>query len=499
MSDGRWLLPDSWGWAQADDVAEIVGGGTPPSKDLTNFLDQGIPWITPSDLTGYDGIYISRGARDLSPKGYAGSGAQLMPAGTVLFSSRAPIGYCVIAENDICTNQGFKSLVLHNGLIPEYIRYYLISSKDYAELLASGTTFKELSGSRMATFSIPVAPTNEQNRIVTKLEQLFAHTRRARKELRKIPPLVERYKYAVLSAAFRGDLTADWRIKNPINQSGEELREKLLESHKASVESSHRQRTRQENFDFPDTSQLPDLPESWTWLPVSKIATQVVDGVHKKPNYIEKGIPFLTVKNLTAGPFLDFDNCKYISPQDHEEFIRRTHPEKGDILISKDGTLGVTRAVRTDHIFSIFVSVALVKPVDRGMTDYLELAFQSPQLQEQMIGVGTGLQHIHLVDLKRDLIPIAPEKEREEIVCRIHKAFKKIDKIKEEAICATRLLDHLDQANLSKAFRGELVPQDPSDEPASTLLDRIRAERAGQTNTRRSRRNRNALEEGAAV
>lgn len=110
MSEERWTVPASWRWATAGDIAKIVGGGTPSSKVDGNFAENGISWITPADLTGYRESHISRGRRDLSEQGFAGSGAQLIPAGSVLFSSRAPIGYCVIASNEVSTNQGFKSL-----------------------------------------------------------------------------------------------------------------------------------------------------------------------------------------------------------------------------------------------------------------------------------------------------------------------------------------------------------------------------------------------------
>jgi type I restriction enzyme S subunit len=114
------------------------------------------------------------------------------------------------------------------------------------------------------------------------------------------------------------------------------------------------------------------------------------------------------------------------------------------------------------------------------MTDYLELAFQSPLVQEQMIGVGSGLQHIHLTDLKRDLIPITPEQERAEIVKRVQVAFTWVDRLAHEATSGRKLIDHLDQAVLAKAFRGELVSQDPNDEPASALLERIKVERVAR-------------------
>jgi type I restriction enzyme, S subunit len=260
---------------------------------------------------------------------------------------------------------------------------------------------------------------------------------------------------AILAAAFRGELTANWRQHRPHRANGKQLLEQLVASREK--HSTKKRGGPVEALDQPEGLQA--LPHGWTWCPVAILASAVSDGVHKKPDYVEQGVPFLTVRNLTAGPGITFDGCRYVTPSDHEEFIKRTHPERGDLLISKDGTLGVVRAIRTDVVFSIFVSVALVKPADRSMTDYLELAFSSPQVQQQMVGVGTGLQHIHLTDLRRDFVPIAPAEERAEIVKRVHNAFAYIERLETETIRAAKLIDRLDQATLAKAFRGDLVPQ----------------------------------------
>jgi type I restriction enzyme S subunit len=106
-------IPATWRWARLDGVGAIVGGGTPSATVADNFAEHGagVPWLTPADLGGYSDLYISRGARDLSEKGSRTLSATLMPAGTVLFTSRAPIGYVAIAANPISTSQGFKSIV----------------------------------------------------------------------------------------------------------------------------------------------------------------------------------------------------------------------------------------------------------------------------------------------------------------------------------------------------------------------------------------------------
>jgi len=337
---------------------------------------------------------------------------------------------------------------------------------------SSGSAQGVISKEKLANVEIALPPLSEQKRIVAKIDSLSGKSKRARDHLDHIPRLVEKYKQAVLAAAFRGDLTREWRAQNPM-PAGSELAAELLYAHqqlfgkKAKIV-----------VDTSTAADLCQLPKSWTWMPVAALSTKVVDGVHKKPTYQEQGIPFLTVRNLTAGPGISFEGCRFISNDDHLDFIRRTNPEHGDILITKDGTLGVVRAVRTRQDFSIFVSLALVKPIDRSMTNYLELAFLSPILQQQMGGVGSGLQHIHLTDLRKDLVPVAPPEERDEIVKRARKALDWIDHLASEAKSATQLVQNLDQAVLAKAFRGELAPQDPCDEPATKLLERIAAERA---------------------
>jgi type I restriction enzyme S subunit len=349
--------------------------------------------------------------------------------------------------------------------------------------------------------TFPVAPLPEQRRIVSKIHSLSGRSKRARDHLYHVSWLVEKYKQGILAAAFRGELTREWRARNSYTNSADDLIAWITQRRKQIIIEAGAETARQKGRPNssasasrryqeppPASCEGPEiLPDSWKWAPVELLATKVVDGVHKKPTYVEKGIPFITVKNLTAGRDINFQNVKYVSEEDHFEFSKRTNPERGDILITKDGTLGVVKAVRTNQTFSVFVSVALVKPVFYDMTDYLELAFQSPQVQSQMIGVGTGLQHIHLTDLRKDLIPLAPPEEQQEIVHRVRAAFSWIDRLAAEATSARKLIDYLDQAILSKAFRGELVPQDPNDEPASVLLERIRAEQAPASGNRRTR------------
>ncbi len=158
-------LPETWQWCRLKHIGNIIGGGTPKTA-ISDYWDGDIPWITPADLSGYDDIFISSGARNISVIGLNKSSAQLLPKGTVLFSSRAPIGYTAIASNEISTNQGFKSFVpATSEITSKYIYYCLKARYDDIVMRASGTTFKEISGSEMAETLIPLPPQNDQERI----------------------------------------------------------------------------------------------------------------------------------------------------------------------------------------------------------------------------------------------------------------------------------------------------------------------------------------------
>ena len=172
-------------------------------------------WFAPSDLTGYKQKFITRGAKTLTQQGLAKSSAKLMPPGSVMFSSRAPIGYVAIIKEPSATNQGFKSIVPYGELFNEYIYHYFQATKHIAEERATGTTFKELSGSAFKALPIPVAPVNEQRRIVQKIEVLFDEIDKGVESLRAAKSTLDLYRKSLLKSAFEGRLTADWRARNP--------------------------------------------------------------------------------------------------------------------------------------------------------------------------------------------------------------------------------------------------------------------------------------------
>lgn len=205
-------IPNSWMITELRSIGDVVSGGTPATKEATYWGD-GVNWISPADLTGYTKKYIARGSKSITELGLKKSSAKLMPAGSVHFSSRAPIGYVAISSEPMSTNQGFKSIVPANGIFNEYLYYYLKSAKQLAESQATGTTFKELSGTAFGKLPIPIPPTQEQIRIVEKIEELFSKIEEGEACLKKVTPfsnnalgLVDALRQSIFQKAFSGKL-----------------------------------------------------------------------------------------------------------------------------------------------------------------------------------------------------------------------------------------------------------------------------------------------------
>lgn len=168
-------IPEKWKWVQLKSVGQIVGGGTPKTS-VADYWGDEISWVTPADLGKNSSKWIHSGAKSITRKGLDESSAKLMPEGSVVYSSRAPIGHIAIAGQELCTNQGCKSFVPNTDLITtEWAYYTLIARTKDIQSRASGTTFKEISGKGMGETWIALPPLGEQQRIVTKIEDLLNH------------------------------------------------------------------------------------------------------------------------------------------------------------------------------------------------------------------------------------------------------------------------------------------------------------------------------------
>lgn len=201
-----------WIECTLDKLGEIVGGATPSTK-CEDYYGGSIPWITPKDLSSFKGRYITSGERNITEKGLASCSAQMMPKDAVLFTSRAPIGYIAIASQSVCTNQGFKSIVVNEKADPLFVYYLLKYNKDAIEAMGSGTTFKEVSGKTMRAVKVRIPlDVSYQKRIAAVLDSLdtkIENNERINDNLQQQASILygKYFPYAVTD-----DLPAGWRV-----------------------------------------------------------------------------------------------------------------------------------------------------------------------------------------------------------------------------------------------------------------------------------------------
>ncbi len=168
-------IPEGWEAGTLEDLGQIVGGSTPSTQNPENFTAEGTPWITPNDLSNNQGNkFISRGRQDVSAEGIKSASLKKYPAGTVLLSSRAPIGYMAISRNEVTTNQGFKSFIPNKGYSSEFIYYTVKNSLKAITQYASGSTFKEVSGGTLKTVKIVLPKMNVSDAFKNRIQPIFS-------------------------------------------------------------------------------------------------------------------------------------------------------------------------------------------------------------------------------------------------------------------------------------------------------------------------------------
>lgn len=199
-------IPKSWKWVRIGEIGEIVGGGTPKTNNSEFWINGDIAWITPADMKNVNGKYVSFGERNITEKGLNSSSAKLMPKHSVIYSSRAPIGYVAIAGNSLATNQGFKSIVPYEFEMDNFLYYCLIDRTEDIIMRATGTTFKEISGSEFGNTIIPLPSLEEQKEIVKLLDNIFEKEEKAKKLIESILNKIELIKKSILARAVRGEL-----------------------------------------------------------------------------------------------------------------------------------------------------------------------------------------------------------------------------------------------------------------------------------------------------
>lgn len=333
---------------------------------------------------------------------------------------------------------------------------------------------------------VPLAPLQEQRRISGKLDALSARTKAARQELIRIPILIDRYKQAILQNAFNGELTADWRADAGELESAKDLAARTPAPDQSrggrSATSEVIEGVAGLSVNDPGTP----LPEGWDWVSLRRIARQETGHTpsRSKPEWWGGDICWIGIKdaNLHHGRVIH-DTIQKTNERGLTNSSARLLPA-GTVCLSRTASVGYVTVMGRDMATS--QDFATWTCTDALLPKYLMYALMSEGDEMRRFGEGSTHTTIYFPEIRAFYIKLAPLTEQEEIVSRIERAFAQIERLAQEADRAHHLLAHLDQGLLAKAFRGELVPQDPSDEPAVKLLESIRAADKAEVPKRRS-------------
>lgn len=430
-------VPENWCWTRLGNITEIVGGGTPSSSVKEYYEDGTIPWISPSDLSGYNDVYISYGAKNITKLGLEKSSARIIPANSVCLSTRAPIGYVAIAKNELCTNQGFKSFLPSPCYIPKYLFWYLKGNKKLLESYASGTTFLELSAGKVATVEFPLAPIAEQQRIAERIERLFTKLDEAKEKMQAVLDGFETRKAAILHKAFTGELTEKWREKKGIGL------------------------------------------ESWIKCKLADVLVEKPrNGYSPKPVNYKTPYKSMTLSATTSGVFKR-EYFKYINEIIPEDSYLWLQP--GDILIQRANSLdkvGIC-AVYTgkQHEFIYPDLMMKLKITDTNDHAYIAYFLNSRQVRkyymENATGTAGNMPKINQKVVLETPIVFPSKDEQSEIVRILSNVFEKEQRTKEIGDSVLEQIEIMKKSILAHAFRGELGTNNPSGESATVLLKDI--------------------------
>jgi type I restriction enzyme, S subunit len=482
MAENNGRLPAGWTSAALSDVATINMGQSPPSSTY-NECGDGLPFF--QGKAEFGSLYAEA-------KVWCSRPNKMAQAEDILLSVRAPVGPTNLAPSLCCIGRGLAAVRPEPGFALRYVLYALRRFAADLDAKGTGTTFKAVSGQVVRDFPLPIAPTSEQERIADALDELLSDLDAGVTALERVRDKLKLYRAAVLKAAVEGALTAEWRNQHPQTESASELLKRILAERRRRWEEEELRKFKEKGREWPknwkakykepvepDTNELPPLPERWCWASVDQLAILVTDGDHNPPKRVSFGIAHLTAKNVKALK-LYIDGCTYVSPEDAAGVFRRYRPLEGDLIVTCVGTVGRTAIVPPQFEFSPDRNLAAVRFSSIGpLARYVQFFLESPSVQSRMAKASgsTAQPHLYLGDIRDLPVALAGRSEQEAIVESVEDQLSIIEHLEADLNAKLNKAHALRQSILRHAFSGELVSQDPNDEPASALLKRIAAER----------------------
>lgn len=488
-------LPNSWVEPAFSEVVEVN-----PRKNVALSASDLVSFVPMAAVDDVTGTIISPVDR---PYGEVSKGFTHFRDGDVIFAKITPSmenGKSAVARA-LTNGIGMGSTEFHvfrsNGAIePEYLWRFVRqkSFRENAQAVMSGAVGQQrVPADYLKDHLIALPPLPEQRRIVAKVDGLTARTARARNELSRIPTLIDRYKQRLIALALCGGLSTDWRNKHGSDDWLEQGLQQLGQRRAAYEKSKRGSRLR--SAPRLGVAETAGLPKSWISCCVADVADLRVGYAFKSQWFSSQGTRLVRGANVAPGR-IDWSDEKRLS-HEHASNYEDYRLEAGDVVIAMDRPListGLKIAIlgEEDAGALLVQRVANPRPSKWLNPTYMYYVFNGQGFISQIENHATGsdLPHISGNDILTTAVSLPPIEEQVEIVRRLSSAFGWLNRMATDHAAAARLLPKLDDAILAKAFRGELVPQDPQDEPASVLLDRIKVEREAEHKKPKSGRGR---------
>ncbi len=451
----RWDIPASWQWVSLADVGQIITGNTPSTKDKANYGSH-IPFVKPPELNDKG---ISSAADGLSKKGT--EGARQLPAGAVLVSCIGGLGKTGIARVPVTFNQQINAIVFDERVVPEFGFYYAQTLKEWLYSVSSATTLPIVNKSKFQQAAFPLAPIEDQRRIVAEIEKQFSRLDEAVTGLKRVKANLKRYKAAVLKAAVEGRLVETEaelaRREGRSYETGGQLLKRILEERQRQWKGKGKYKEPA----TPDTTGLPELPEGWAWATLDQIGQEgrpVIYGIIKPGPHVSNGVPYVRVTEMKDG-IIDVASLKRAASERAAKFARATLAA-GDVLISKDGTIGRVAVVPPQLAGGNITQHVMRAPVHELMCrDHVVWSIRSDICQRWLTGEtkGVALRGVNVEDFRRLPIPVAPLQEQGRIVTEVERRLSIINEVAAEVDTNLTRCERMRQAVLSKAFSGQLI------------------------------------------
>ena len=500
---GEWTLPDRWVWTTIGDVADTTSGGTPSRKRSRYYMDGTIPWVKSGELR--DGV-VSNAEESITKEALDSSSARVFPKDTPLVALYgATVGRTGILGINAATNQAVCAIFAwQSAFTPEFIVYWLRFQRPQLIEMSSGGAQPNISQQIVRAFPLPLAPLPEQRRIVAEIETQFTRLDAGVAALERARANLRRYKASVLKAACEGRLVpteaelarAGGRDYEPADQ----LLTCILAERRARWEAENPGKKHKEPAP-PDTEGLPELPEGWAYSLIEPLLSTSRSGMKtgpfgsllKKHEHRPEGIPVLGIENI--GPTGYVPGNKIFITEKKADQLSKYDVQPNDILISRSGTVGEVCIVPEGlgpARFSTNLMRIVLTPNSMLPKFFIFLFNGSPFVLDQVSELCSGSTRDFLNQkiLKSVVFPLPPLPEQRRIVAEVERRLSVVAALEASVEAALARARRLRQAVLKRAFEGRLVPQDPNDEPASVLLERIRAQRetgkkAGKTNRKK--------------